>query len=303
MTARADMPLLAGDWGSTNLRLFLMDAEGTVTATRQSAQGVRSLQPDQFRAAFEDLAADLLDGATPGGILLCGMVGARQGWLEAPYAEAPAGAAEIAARFGQVETRWGPAWIAPGLIARRPDGRADVMRGEETQILGAGAGADGMIVTPGTHSKWARTEGGRITGFTTYMTGELFEVLKRHSMLGALIEDGPPDPAAFDLGVARARTGEPLQSLLFSVRSEGLTGALPGPSLASYLSGLLIGGEIAAGLAAAPGAAPTLIGDPTLTTLYATALAAFGLEPASVIDGGEAVAAGLWRLWRERSST
>ncbi len=278
-----------------------MDAEGSVTATRQSPQGVRSLRPDQFRAAFEELAADLLDGATPAGILLCGMVGARQGWLEAPYAEAPAGAAEIAARFARVETRWGPAWIAPGLIARRPDGRADMMRGEETQILGAGA--DGMIVTPGTHSKWARTEGGRITAFTTYMTGELFEVLKRHSMLGALIEDGPPDPAAFDLGVARARTGEPLQSLLFSVRSEGLTGALPGPSLASYLSGLLIGGEIAAGLAGAPGAAPALIGEPALTSLYATALAAFGLTPAPVIDGAAAVAAGLWRLWLERSFT
>ncbi|MDB5430045.1 MAG: 2-dehydro-3-deoxygalactonokinase [Caulobacter sp.] len=300
MMGSADTPLLAGDWGSTNLRLFLIDADGTVTATRQSAHGVRNLRPDQFRAAFEDLAVDLLDGATPAAILLCGMVGARQGWLEAPYAEAPAGPAEIAAHFARVETRWGPAWIAPGLIARRPDGRADVMRGEETQILGAGA--DGTIVTPGTHSKWARTEGGRITAFTTYMTGELFEVLKRHSMLGALIEDGPRDAAAFDLGVARAKAGEALQSLLFSVRSEGLTGALPAPALASYLSGLLIGAEIAAGLADAPGAAPTLIGDPALTSLYTAALAGFGLKPACVIDGGAAVAAGLWRLWRERSS-
>jgi 2-dehydro-3-deoxygalactonokinase len=300
MTASTDTPLLAGDWGSTNLRLFLIDADGAVTATCQSAQGVRSLRPDQFRAAFEDLAAALLGPATPAAILLCGMVGARQGWLEAPYAEAPAGPAEIAARFAHVETRWGPAWIAPGLITRRPDGRADVMRGEETQILGAGA--DGLIVTPGTHSKWARTEGGRITAFTTYMTGELFEVLKRHSMLGALIKDGPPDPAAFDLGVARAKAGEALQSLLFSVRSEGLTGALPGPALASYLSGLLIGAEIAAGLADARGEAATLIGDPALTSLYTAALAGFGLKPACVIDGGAAVAAGLWRLWRERSS-
>ncbi|HEX7760953.1 MAG TPA: 2-dehydro-3-deoxygalactonokinase [Caulobacteraceae bacterium] len=291
-------PLLAGDWGSTNLRLFKMDADGAVLAVRQAPRGVKTLTPEGFRSAFEALAAELLEGEAPNGILLCGMVGARQGWLEAPYAEAPAGAAQIAAAFIQVETRFRPAFIVPGLIAHREDGRADVMRGEETQILGAGA--EGLVITPGTHSKWARVEAGRITGFTTYMTGELFEVLCRHSMLGALIKQGPHDEAAFALGLARARA-EPLASLLFSVRSEGLTGALPGRALASYLSGLLIGAEITAGLKGRPRADVTLIGEPALTALYAAALGVFDLKPAQVIDGGAAVAAGLWRLWRERS--
>jgi 2-dehydro-3-deoxygalactonokinase len=292
-------PLIAGDWGSTNLRLFALDGEtGQVLAVRQAPRGVKSLAPGDFRGAFETLAAELLQGETPAGILLCGMVGARQGWREAPYAAAPAGAADLARACIQVETALRPAFIVPGLIATGSHGRADVMRGEETQILGAGA--EGLVITPGTHAKWARVEGGVITGFATYMTGELFEVLKANSMLGALMQDGPHDAEAFALGVTRARD-ESLAALLFSVRSEGLTGALPPTALASYLSGLLIGAEIAAGLATAPATSITLIGEPGLTALYAAALAQFSAPPARVIDGAAAVAAGLWRLWQARS--
>src|SRR5262249_746446 len=139
--------------------------------------------------------------------------------------------------------------LVPGLMHRGSDGAPDVMRGEETQLIGlAGRLGDSpqIVVLPGTHSKWAVIEGGRILSFATYLTGELFGLLVERSILGRLMTERADDPAAFDRGVARtAIDGHAILGSLFSARSLGLLGDLPGSSLYSYLSGLLIGAEIA----------------------------------------------------------
>ena len=220
-------------------------------------------------------------------IMLSGMVGSRQGWVEAPYVACPAGAAEIAAAATSVPAaRIGRVVVVPGLSARDARGAPDVMRGEETQILGAlGAGgrADGLFVLPGTHSKWARVEAGRIVDFATFMTGEVFAALKDHSLLGRLM--APPDATdaasaadGFARGLAAAaaleRPGDLLHAI-FMTRTLGLFHELPAQGLADYLSGLLIGAEVLAGAQGAREAC--VVGSLGLTARYRAAGEALGV--------------------------
>lgn len=288
--------LIGVDWGTSNLRAFRFDAAGAVADRREAPRGVLSVTGGGFEAVLADLAGDwLADG--PACWLLCGMVGSRQGWLEAPYAPCPADRAALAAAVAPLSSRLGQAWIVPG-VSFASAGRVDVMRGEETQILGAvDPGWRGLVVAPGTHSKWAEVEGGRIVGFRTFMTGELFAVLKAHSILGRLIESPALDLETFALGVRRSLADPAITSLLFTARAEGLLGRIPPAALESYLSGLLIGAEIAGGLAVgAADAEITLIATPQLSALYLEALALAGRERVSRIDGETAAARGLWRI-------
>ena len=223
------------------------------------------------------------------------MIGSRQGWAEAPYAECPAGFSEIAAAMKEV--RWGAhhGWIAPGLTCRDESGVRDVMRGEEVQILGVieelGAG-EHRICLPGTHSKWARVRDGRIERFGTYMTGEVFAVLKAHSILGRMMSGEQPDEAAFLEGVARAGMPGGLLHHLFGVRARGLFGEIADKSSASYLSGILIGHELRS--AAREASRFYLLCAPQLAALYKTAAHATGAE-AVALDPNAAVK-GLYRL-------
>jgi 2-dehydro-3-deoxygalactonokinase len=236
-------------------------------------------------------------------VIASGMVGSRQGWREAPYVECPAGFDELAAGLLRIDTVAGrPFAIVPGVRSARGAAPPDVMRGEETQVFGAlGAGADdATLVLPGTHSKWVRVSGRRISGFRTYLTGELYAVLSAHSILGRLFpETGPHRWAehAFAQGLDRA-CAEPagLTGLLFSVRAEGLLGGLPADALPSYLSGLLIGAELAhacGGVAAAEHARRpvTIVGAPELARRYAFALARLGVPAGIAAD--EPAATGL----------
>ncbi len=168
------------------------------------------------------------------------------------------------------------------------------MRGEEVQLLGAGL-ADGLVILPGTHSKWVRLEGGAIAGFRTFMTGELFAVLKEHSLLGRLMAEGPEDEAAFAAGVDRALADPALTALLFGVRTEGLFGRIAPSALPDYLSGLLIGAEIAAGARAASSPL-TIVAAGALAERYARALALAGRGAPRIIDGEAAAVAGLHRI-------
>lgn len=232
MTAAA--PALIGvDWGTTALRAWRIAADGRVLAARQRERGILKLSGGDFRAAFEDCLGDW--HAEGGNVLMSGMIGSRQGWVETPYAECPA---DIAALAGALTAVPGLArvWIVPGLSLR--DGaRRDVMRGEETQIAGAVGEGSATVVLPGTHSKWARVEGGRIMRFTTYMTGELFELLTRHSILGRLMTGAAEDKDGFRQGVEAARDGASgLSGALFSVRSLGLFGDIGPEALSDYLS-------------------------------------------------------------------
>jgi 2-dehydro-3-deoxygalactonokinase len=232
------------------------------------------------------------------------MIGSKQGWLEAPYCPCPASLGALASHIARIDLADGqPLHIIPGVSHVDPQsGVPDVMRGEETQIVGAlpAAGAH-LAVLPGTHSKWARVENGVIVSFASFMTGEVYAALSGHTILGRLMhQDAPPDDAAFTRGVTYGLDSPgALLSRLFSARTLGLFGQLDGAALPSYLSGLLIGSEIGAAMAMQPGAQQvTLLGSPALTGRYRLALAAAGIES----DTGDADCApvGMARIFAAR---
>jgi len=224
------------------------------------------------------------------------MIGSRQGWREVPYVPCPAGIAEVAEGLERVDWGEGDAWLVPGLLDDSRPGQPDVMRGEETQIFGAlpqMPDGSGLVCLPGTHSKWARVEGGKITSFTTYMTGELYDLLQGHSILGRLMTKGAVNPDKWFLeGVRLAQEGG-LLGRLFSARSRVLVDDLPEAEVRSYLSGLLVGDELAAALPA-PASAVFLLGAPALAGLYETAITSLG-HKVTTLDS-DAVAAGLFGL-------
>ncbi|WP_042697727.1 2-dehydro-3-deoxygalactonokinase [Azospirillum sp. B506] len=291
--------LIALDWGTSSLRGFLMDGSARVLAERSNAHGIQNLSEAGaagFEAALAGLCDDWLDIRPTLPVVAGGMVGSAQGWVEAPYVTTPADATVLADNAAQVMTAAGrPILIAPGVLHDPVGGIPDVMRGEEIQIAGAlaedsGWARDACIAMPGTHSKWVRIADGRIMGFSTFMTGELFAVLKAHSLLGRLMPAGldakPEDEkAAFDTGIQTAQSAGPgdLPHQLFATRTLGLTKRMPPEALAHYLSGLLIGHELRSGLALLtemPAGTPLLlIGDPGLCRRYSRALAAFGTTP------------------------
>lgn len=290
--------LIALDWGSTRLRAFLLGDGGAVLASRQTDQGASTLSgAAAFEQALAGVAGEWRAARPDLAVLACGMVGSQHGWREAPYAPCPADAAALAAhtlRMGH------GVHILPGLMheAAQPD----VMRGEETQIVGALAlrpalADDACLVLPGTHAKWARVREGRVTGFATHMTGELYALLRQHSVLARLMPPqggDTPSPAGFIAGVDAAREDGGLAHQLFAVRTLGLFKRLPPEQLPDYLSGLLIGHEIAHELRADHPAQLAIVGEPALCERYALALGRFGLDAPLQLDN--TAPAGLWRL-------
>ena len=304
--------LLALDWGTSSLRAFLM-RDGEVIETRQSAHGIQHLpQPGTpgYEQAFAAIAGDWLRQWPELPIVACGMVGSAQGWKEAPYVRCPADIGTLAGQSVAVPSGLGPdILIAPGVLFDEPGELPDVMRGEEIQIAGAlldhpAWAARSCMLLPGTHSKWAQIEDGRIVRYASYLTGELFAVLSQHSILGRLMPAAAEKPretdeAAFELGLSVARDGRPgdLSHQIFGTRTLGLTGRLPAASLADYLSGLLIGHELVSGLAGAGDLAQVplvMIGAPSLCRRYAHSLQFMGRAADAVLDN--TAPAGLWNL-------
>lgn len=271
----ADPAFIGVDWGTTAFRAYLADGDGHALDSLDGGEGALGLKTGEHEAYLAGRLASW--PRLP--VLACGMVGAKQGWREAPYVACPAGLAEIARAMLAVETSFGLVRIAPGVRANDSGGAPDVMRGEETQVLGALAagGGDGVYVLPGTHSKWARVEGGRIVAFETFMTGEMFAVLRAHSVLGRMMAP-ERDGAGFARGVEAARALERPGDLLhamFAARTFGLFESMPADQLGEYLSGLLIGAEIVAGAREATRA--TAIGSAALTARYIAAGARLGV--------------------------
>jgi 2-dehydro-3-deoxygalactonokinase len=295
--------LIALDWGTSNLRASLLDRDGAVLDTRSAAAGVMAVPERRFAEALLSLCGDWLVAHPRTPCIASGMVGSRQGWVEAPYVECPAGLSDAAARL--VRVTFGAEHrlhIVPGLRCVGDDGQADVMRGEETQLWGADLPAGSCCVLPGTHSKWAWLgEGDRVLGFQTHMTGEVYALLTQHSILGRLMEFGAPfAPASFDDGVLLGlQQHAHLLHTLFAARTAGLMGQRAPNALPDFLSGMLIGSEIASARSGrspnTPGAgAVTLLGDGVLCDRYARAL---GLAGVTVqFAAREATTRGQWRL-------
>jgi 2-dehydro-3-deoxygalactonokinase len=295
-----DIALLAIDWGTSSARAYAMDRQGRIRDARSAPLGVQRVANREFAQALRTLC----DGEAPEGVplLACGMIGSRQGWIEAPYCACPADFGAVVAGLARVP---GTALaIVPGLICHDDDGIADVMRGEETQILGAladGARTRQVVLLPGTHSKWAIIGPDGIEAFSTFMTGELYALLVEHSILGRLSAPGSDDEA-LARGVRHSLRGSAaLTHDLFSARTLALTDQLAPSGVGDYLSGLLLGAEIAAArrwlermrLATTR---LTLVGAQTLVKKYRAALAIAGID--AEIGADDAAARGLWRVAR-----
>lgn len=285
---------IAVDWGTTSFRAYLVDADGQITDQVGDNGGILSVQDGAFDSVLEQKLASW-DKTLP--VLAAGMITSRQGWIELPYLECPAGPADMAKglhRHAMVSGR--VVHFSTGLHYASPSLGHDVMRSEETQVFGALDSGAKHFITPGTHSKWIDVGDGRIIRFDTYVTGELFSVLRGHSILGRMMAGDEPDAKSFRRGV-EAALGDPagLTHLLFSARSLALMGVLPGVAVASYLSGLVIGTEVAHALMGRDADAGYLIlASPKIGGAYASALEVAGVnarygEPTAIVAGLRAI--------------
>jgi 2-dehydro-3-deoxygalactonokinase len=294
---------LAVDWGTSNLRVWGMQADGTAAFMRVSDMGMGKLASDQFAGVLSTLVADAVPRReVPLDAWICGMAGARQGWMEAPYLDAPADLGSLA--YAAVRPPMPEAFIAPRIlpgVCQKPAGSEDVMRGEETQILGLSAlvsNLSGLVILPGTHAKWVRVNGRRIERFATSMTGELFEVLRAHSVLRLSLggaRDGAERDEGFAAGLAAGiESPQRLAALLFKVRAGSLLSGWQPDWNAGFLSGLLIGAEIGGqrDWIDEDAGDVSLVGSPSLCRLYQQGLALLGVA-SHIIDATDATLAGL----------
>jgi 2-dehydro-3-deoxygalactonokinase len=271
--------LIGIDWGTSAFRAFLLDEAGTVLDRRSGPHGILSVKDGDFAGVLQAQIGAWLGEAVP--VLMSGMIGSRQGWIEAPYLTCPVGLADLAAGLVRVPFDAAEIRLVPGVETATATMR-DVMRGEETQVFGAMARmglASGRFLLPGTHSKWVLAEGGKIASFATYMTGEIYAAARAHTILGRLMQEGEANGAAFARGVregARAGTPGALLHRLFGVRTAGLFGDVSAADLPDYLSGLLIGAEI--GDAGRQGGPVHIIASDILAERYRRAAAEFGLK-------------------------
>lgn len=277
---------IAVDWGTTNRRAYLIDRGSHHSDEFEDGRGILAVESGGFEAAVEQIREKL--GDRP--LLLAGMIGSNRGWVEAPYVACPAGLDELAQSLVR------PAEdivIVPGVSYA--DGRADVMRGEEVQILGSLRSGeippDCLVCHPGTHNKWVRVSDRRIGAFRTVMTGELFNLLKDQSILSDLLEGTAATDNAFSDGVRRSLSGTGITAALFEARAGFLLGRLDKADATSFVSGLLIGEDVRVGLVENRASQVIVMGRPELTKLYCAALGVAGVECVEV-DGEEAFVAG-----------
>jgi 2-dehydro-3-deoxygalactonokinase len=287
---------VAVDWGTSSFRLWLIDRAGGVLQERRSQEGMMAAAKLGFAAVLQS-HLDAVGAASDLPVVICGMAGARQGWVEAGYIDTPAHLALILERAVPVPAQSRDIWILPG-IAQRDPRAPDVMRGEETQLLGAlgvDAAGEAVVCIPGTHSKWARVSGGTVERFATFMTGELFSVVSRETILShAVVGANEEDTEAFKSAVIAAfETPALAANLLFRVRSSQLLYGSSPSSAREKISGTLIGLELAAGLAAdQPKNGIMLVASGRLQVLYRLAFETLSVAVQS-IDAEGAVRRGL----------
>jgi 2-dehydro-3-deoxygalactonokinase len=265
---------IAVDWGTTNRRAYRLDSSGQCVDEFEDDGGVLTVPAGGFPDAVAQIRQRLGDHP----LLLAGMIGSNRGWKEAPYVPCPAGLDDLAAKLAWAGEREA---IVPG-VSYIGDGRADVMRGEEVQLLGAVAAGlvdpMGLVCHPGTHNKWVTLRHGKVDRFQTVMTGELYSLLKEHSILSDLLQREVQINDVFKEAARHAIDHEALPADLFGVRARVLLGEAKKEDAACYTSGLLIGADVRIGLSIPTGAQIAVIGRPELTRLYAAAIATTGRD-------------------------
>ena len=287
---------IAIDWGTTNFRAFLMNQAQRVDQINHPC-GLLSVENAQFGPTLYAMLQPWLEqyGKLP--VVMAGMVGSQQGWHEVPYAPQPCGASDLLARTHAFTTSWGsPAWIIPGVSGTSHFGQPDVMRGEEVQLLGLcqlHPATHHLALLPGTHSKHAQLVEGKISVFSTFMTGEIFSLLSQRSLLGKVLPEQQEDNAAYLLGVQTALRGAPFTHLIFSARTRRLAGEIATSHVHSYLSGLTIGHEL---LAIPAGQQAWVVGSPALTARYQLAASLMDLQ-LTPVNGDDCFIRGLSHLF------
>lgn len=278
---------IAVDWGSTNRRAYRI-AGDVISAGFEDSRGVLTIE----NGGFDEAVTEIRDRLGDHPMLLAGMIGSNKGWHNVPYVACPADVRDVAAHIFWADDRTG---IVPGIC--QPE-QSDTMRGEEVQAFGAVAKGlvppNGVICLPGTHSKWVQMDGGRIQSFHTAMTGEVFGLMKDHSILADLLQGEAKVGSSFDKGASDGLNGLSLLSALFAIRARHLLGQAREEET-SYASGLLIGSEVSDAARRHSGSAVTIVGRADLCELYANALSQTGLN-CQIVDGGEAFVAGIKTL-------
>ena len=282
---------IAVDWGTTNRRAYRLDSSGECVDQFEDHKGVLTVPEGGFPDAVAEIRQRLGDHP----LLLAGMIGSNRGWKEAPYVPCPASLDDLAAKLAWAGEREA---IVPG-VSYLGQGRADVMRGEEVQLLGGVAAGlvsrDALACHPGTHNKWAALRGGIIHIFGTVMTGELFSLLKEHSILADLLQGVVEVNDAFRRGVQRVLDRDMLPADLFEARAEVLLGQMNKDDVPSHVSGLLVGTDVRIGLTWPLTARIPVLGRKELTKLYAAAIEQAGRE-AIELDGERCFLAGIHEI-------
>ncbi len=291
--------MIAIDWGTSNFRAFRLDQVGGILERRLFPSGILRVEDGRFAETLRAQVGDWLkDGENR--ILLCGMVGSREGWTEAKYLSCPVGIADLAGSVVELPFSGAEVLLIPGVVGKDPCGVPEVMRGEETEAMGMVDSYHGgaLVCLPGTHSKWIHLDDRTIVRFNTFMTGEVFGTLRKCTILARMMtSDTTVDNAAFLRGVNRSADDGGLLHHLFSVRTLALMDELKEEASASYLSGLLIGHEVRAAMLS--GAHVHLIGAAELCSLYALAIEACG--GTSTLEDQDAAARGLAAIARRLS--
>lgn len=273
---------IAIDWGTSSCRAYLIDDAGTILQKSVSDQGILSVENGAFEHNLEEQLREFsgISSSTP--IIAAGMITSRQGWCETPYVCCPAGARDLAENLIPHKSEgFGTIWFVPGVNQLLPE--PDIMRGEESQLAGVQTSGDAVAIMPGTHSKWVEVKDQKVNRFKTFMTGELFAVVMKHTILGSVSASVWSD-GAFKKGVRQgfsfAQTGGGLLSALFQVRVKTILGQEPEADTSSQVSGLLIGCEIAEAVQGGFNTIPAklIIGDSRLSGIYHTALSECGID-------------------------
>lgn len=294
-SATSDDPTcIVVDWGTTSFRAALVTQHGRTLDRTETPEGIQHIPDRSYEPVLMRALGDWFAAYGPLPVVALGMITSKTGWVEVPYVTCPARAADLAAGTICRQLPNGARLIfLAGLNdqARKPYG--DVMRGEETQIVGFGLDRDAVVILPGTHSKWARVRGGAIDSFQTFVTGEIYALLTQYSFIArsAAPAGGETDWAAFqrglDLTTAADSTADALLSLLFSARTGMLFGQLSAGEIRDYVSGLIIGHEFREARGQGwftEGDSVGVVGNDGLNLRYAKAAHSFGL---SVVDGDD----------------